>query len=220
MKRYKLLKDFPWLKAGAIFFKDTESRYVKDRISYIPNVAGMKHERFAIHADWVEDNSEWFEEVIEIPEWVIHIEYGGNILHKVIGESISKTAWKIQTGDITHNLAKSVTREATKAEIEAHKLMLGNIEVKIEENIVKNYDGTFRDLSIVWTKEGSVTVKHFQEYYKKIKKWRKGLNVGDFISFSFKGYKIIVRQNDLDIGCIENVSFKELKNIRKAIKEL
>jgi hypothetical protein len=58
---YVLLKDLPFVKAGTEYIKNNGEFTISDRTSYLPNKTGMKHERFAIHSDYVENNSEWFQ---------------------------------------------------------------------------------------------------------------------------------------------------------------
>ncbi len=61
-KKYRLLRDLPYIKAGIEYVYAT---WLNDKCSYVPNKTGMKHERFAIHIDWIKDNSEWFKEIKE-----------------------------------------------------------------------------------------------------------------------------------------------------------
>lgn len=65
VKKYKLLKDLPYIKAGIDYVSADGFNGVFDKCSYVPNKMGMKHERFAIHIDWIENNPEWFSPVIE-----------------------------------------------------------------------------------------------------------------------------------------------------------
>jgi len=70
MRTYVLRKDLPYMKAGTVYFKDEGKRYV-DGNSYIPDKIGCRNERFAIHADYVEKNVEWFSSnriVLELTE--------------------------------------------------------------------------------------------------------------------------------------------------------
>ena len=55
MKRYKLLKDLPDLKAGEIF------EYNEDAGSYISQSMNKNH--YLLYDDTVENNPEWFEPV-------------------------------------------------------------------------------------------------------------------------------------------------------------
>jgi hypothetical protein len=71
-KTYILQKDMPFVKAGTEYIK-ASMHIVNDNTSYVPNKMGMKHERFAIHSDWVEDNLEWFLEKTEVRNTVTHI---------------------------------------------------------------------------------------------------------------------------------------------------
>ncbi len=57
---YILQKDLPYVKAGVIYAKKSYWGFIGDDYTYFPDKTGMKHERFAIHADWVENNPEWF----------------------------------------------------------------------------------------------------------------------------------------------------------------
>lgn len=57
MDTYILQKDLPYIKAGTQYIR---AEYLNDKCSYVPNKTGMKHERFAIHADYIENNPEWF----------------------------------------------------------------------------------------------------------------------------------------------------------------
>jgi len=59
-KTYILQKDLPYTKAGTEYFKNTDFDNRVDRNSYFPNKVGSRCERFAIHADYVENNPEWF----------------------------------------------------------------------------------------------------------------------------------------------------------------
>lgn len=67
MKCYVLKKDLPFVKAGTVYFKNEKFNANIDNASYLPDCIGMKHERFAIHQDYVENNEEWFSE-FEITE--------------------------------------------------------------------------------------------------------------------------------------------------------
>lgn len=59
MDTYILQKDLPYFKSGIRYLKnETDARV--DRNSYFPDVVGSKNERFAIHADYVENNPDWF----------------------------------------------------------------------------------------------------------------------------------------------------------------
>lgn len=54
------------VKSGMIYFKNKlGENHGVDGNSYLPEQTGMKHERWAIHADYVEKNPEWFEEIKE-----------------------------------------------------------------------------------------------------------------------------------------------------------
>lgn len=64
-KKYRLLKDLPYIMAGVVYVKADGFNGVHDRCSYVPDKMGMMHERFALHSDWVEDNPDWFQEVVE-----------------------------------------------------------------------------------------------------------------------------------------------------------
>lgn len=64
-KKYRLLKDLPYIKSGVEYVSADGFNGVYDRCSYVPNKMGMMHERFAIHIDWIENNPEWFEEIKE-----------------------------------------------------------------------------------------------------------------------------------------------------------
>ena len=85
MKRYKLLKDLPFAKAGTLFTRNTfkskdglsDYDYLETSILLDGNqdetVFGIKRNYFINNFD------EWFEEVGE-PEWVYYInEFGGNV---------------------------------------------------------------------------------------------------------------------------------------------
>lgn len=66
MADYLLIKDLPFCKAGTRYIKNDGLISNMDRCSYFPDKIGMKHERFAIHQDWVENNTEWFVSMSEI----------------------------------------------------------------------------------------------------------------------------------------------------------
>jgi hypothetical protein len=59
MRRYTLLKPMPHVKVGTIYIKAPKD-VAKDNCSYYPDVVGCKNERWMIHADFVENNPEWF----------------------------------------------------------------------------------------------------------------------------------------------------------------
>jgi len=67
---YELLKDLPYLKAGTIYAKKSFWHFSGDNVTYYPDKIGMKHERFGIHADYIEDNPDWFRRV-EVKDWEI-----------------------------------------------------------------------------------------------------------------------------------------------------
>jgi len=178
MKKYKLVKDLPWLSRGSIFFLDIKKEYIKDRISYLPTVLGMKCERFAINPDWVENNPEWFVKYqfttednvdiytgdygcyilksntiyyfnwvesssqlkgaiyfsseekaqeyldsLKVPKWVICIREKRGFLGNL---NMVYEVLKYENGsyyfDISKAIGEDLVREATKAEVEAHKL--------------------------------------------------------------------------------------------------
>lgn len=53
MKKYRLLKDLPWCKAGVIAYKESERhKYCIGEVLYVPD-------------EYVQDKPEWFEEVEE-----------------------------------------------------------------------------------------------------------------------------------------------------------
>lgn len=71
-KEYVLQKDLPFLKAGTVYSKSAYGYLgTVDSASYLPNVTGMRHERFAIHRDWVEANPEWFKEKEADLNWFV-----------------------------------------------------------------------------------------------------------------------------------------------------
>lgn len=77
--RYEIQFDLPFIKRGTVYFKDTTGEYnLGDRTSYIPDVVGMKHSRFAIHSDYVENNPAWFQKIEEKPPMIMvrHIHVG------------------------------------------------------------------------------------------------------------------------------------------------
>lgn len=65
---YILQKDLPYVKAGVIYAKKSYWGFIGDDYTYFPDKTGMKHERFAIHADWVENNPEWFKPKEQVNE--------------------------------------------------------------------------------------------------------------------------------------------------------
>jgi hypothetical protein len=66
-KQYRLLKDMPNLKAGAVLtLSDTREMYA------IENDRGGKF--FQMYASTVENNPEWFEEVKQEPNWTERLE--------------------------------------------------------------------------------------------------------------------------------------------------
>ena len=67
---YELLKDLPYLKAGTIYAKKSFWHFSGDNVTYYPDKIGMKHERFGIHADYIEDNPDWFRRV-EVKDWEV-----------------------------------------------------------------------------------------------------------------------------------------------------
>lgn len=93
MARYILQKELPYVKAGTIYFLN-EGEYVVDKNSYLPDISGRRHERFAIHRDYVEGNLEWFQKepelqwfvvptgsdfVADIKGWTPHKQHKGNM---------------------------------------------------------------------------------------------------------------------------------------------
>lgn len=86
---YTLLKDLPYLKAGAEYVKCSN---LGEGNFYMPNVSGMKHETFFIHKDWVENNFDWFEPKQWEPEvgeeyWVINFDNSKGKFFDVVVES-------------------------------------------------------------------------------------------------------------------------------------
>lgn len=79
---YELLKDLPYLKAGTIYAKKSFWHFSGDNVTYYPDKIGMKHERFGIHADYIEDNPVWFRRV-EVKDWEIVdcLEIDGKSIH-------------------------------------------------------------------------------------------------------------------------------------------
>lgn len=73
MKRYKLLKDLPFAKAGEIF------KEMHDDEAIVLAPENWDQHRQSIYIDEIENLDEWFEEVGE-PEWVYYInEFGGDV---------------------------------------------------------------------------------------------------------------------------------------------
>lgn len=73
MKRYKLLKDLPYAKAGEIF------KEMHDDEAIVLAPENWDQHRQSIYIDEIENLDEWFEEVGE-PEWVYYInEFGGDV---------------------------------------------------------------------------------------------------------------------------------------------
>jgi hypothetical protein len=73
MDKYILQKDLPHTKAGVVYIKNDGTiagNQMVDKNSYLPDVVGHRHERFAIHSDWVEKNPEWFKKAAT-PEWIV-----------------------------------------------------------------------------------------------------------------------------------------------------
>lgn len=79
---YELLKDLPYLKAGTIYAKKSFWHFSGDNVTYYPDKTGMKHERFGIHADYIEDNPDWFRRV-EVKDWEVVdcLEFNGKAIH-------------------------------------------------------------------------------------------------------------------------------------------
>lgn len=61
MSKYRLKKDMPHVKAGMIYFLNKNGENNCDGNTYLPDKEGMKHERWGLHLDFVENNPEWFE---------------------------------------------------------------------------------------------------------------------------------------------------------------
>ena len=76
MKRYRLLKDSPYVKAGAVFVREII------RATEIMVLESPKEERPGLIIDKIMDFDEWFEEVGE-PEWVYYINAFGGVVDNV-----------------------------------------------------------------------------------------------------------------------------------------
>ena len=74
MKRYKLLKDLPFAKAGEIFQQGYDEND-KDNIYLFQGALGAKY--IKIWLDYIDDFNEWFEEIPE-PKWAYHISDHGD----------------------------------------------------------------------------------------------------------------------------------------------
>lgn len=77
MKKYRLLKDLPGVKAGTIYSKNANININVDNVSYLPEKVGCKHERFAIHQDYVESLEDGFFEPVDEPIEVSDVRYSG-----------------------------------------------------------------------------------------------------------------------------------------------
>lgn len=89
MDKYILQKELPYLKAGTVYFKNESFSISIDKTSYLPEVVGMRHERFAIHSDWVENNPEWFKKVEPELKWFVvpeEIGFGWKAIEQHIGQ--------------------------------------------------------------------------------------------------------------------------------------
>ena len=71
MKRYRLLKDSPYVKAGAVFVREII------RATEIMVLESQKEERPGLIIDKIMDFDEWFEEIKE-PKWAYHINDHGD----------------------------------------------------------------------------------------------------------------------------------------------
>ena len=71
MKRYRLLKDSPYVKAGAVFVREII------RATEIMVLENLKEERPGLIIDKIMDFDEWFEEIPE-PKWAYHISDHGD----------------------------------------------------------------------------------------------------------------------------------------------
>lgn len=78
MKQYKLLKDLPFAKAGAIFKEWTGERSGKEEKALV-NIDNLTT---TLWAGDIEAFNEWFEEVGE-PEWVYYINAFGGVVDDV-----------------------------------------------------------------------------------------------------------------------------------------
>lgn len=78
MKRYRLLKDLPFAKAGAIFKEWTGERSGKEE-KVLVNTNNLTT---TLWAGDIENFNEWFEEVGE-PEWVYYINAFGGVVDNV-----------------------------------------------------------------------------------------------------------------------------------------
>lgn len=78
MKRYRLLKDLPFAKAGAIFKEWTGERRGKEE-KVLVNTNNLTT---TLWAGDIENFNEWFEEVGE-PEWVYYINAFGGVVDNV-----------------------------------------------------------------------------------------------------------------------------------------
>lgn len=120
MKRYKLLKDLPTIKAGEIF-KETVTGYNEKNL--LVRIAPLNAKSPRLKVQDIDNFDEWFEEIQEVPTDSIHWKpkEGDNYFYIVYSynplyNEVLVSAWIDDDDDKTHYLLGNIYRSYEEAE--------------------------------------------------------------------------------------------------------
>ena len=126
MKRYKLLKDTPTVKAGTIFEEESDSYNGKKLVEVVPDWCLI---RPWLAVSDIDNFDEWFEEIKEPKKW--RAEYGKKYWYlDDCGVVLSNEEWGDDTDDFRYRIGNYFK---TEAEAEAYKEYLLARQVLIDD---------------------------------------------------------------------------------------